>query len=187
MLKSDIQDLLDSGATIPTPERTETVDTATSATDYLGISKTIVPVANGEVIAIDQVDDPVFSQKMMGDGFAVIPEDTTIYAPIDGAISSIFPSKHALGIKTEEGIEVLIHMGLDTVEMKDSAFTILVTEGQKITAGESIAIADLEKIKAAGKQTTMIVVFTNGEKVNAFHLDKVGKQEPGTTIGRLDI
>uniref|UniRef100_UPI00403E2590 PTS sugar transporter subunit IIA n=1 Tax=Enterococcus sp. DIV0849a TaxID=2230879 RepID=UPI00403E2590 len=146
-----------------------------------------MPVANGEVIAIDQVDDPVFSQKMMGDGFAVIPTDTTIYAPIDGTITSIFPSKHALGITTTEGIEVLIHMGLDTIEMKESAFTIHVVEGQKITAGEIIATADLDKIKSAGKQTTMIVVFTNGEKINAFHLEKTGKQDPGTAIGCLEI
>ncbi|MGX7150100.1 PTS sugar transporter subunit IIA [Enterococcus ureasiticus] len=139
------------------------------------------------MIAIDQVDDPVFSQKMMGDGFAVIPTDTTIYAPIDGTITSIFPSKHALGITTTEGIEVLIHMGLDTIEMKESAFTIHVVEGQKITAGETIATADLDKIKSAGKQTTMIVVFTNGEKINVFHLNKTGKQDPGTAIGRLEI
>ncbi|WP_422851629.1 PTS sugar transporter subunit IIA [Enterococcus ureasiticus] len=139
------------------------------------------------MIAIDQVDDPVFSQKMMGDGFAVIPTDTTIYAPIDGTITSIFPSKHALGITTTEGIEVLIHMGLDTIEMKESAFTIHVVEGQKITAGEIIATADLDKIKSAGKQTTMIVVFTNGEKINAFHLEKTGKQDPGTAIGCLEI
>lgn len=187
VLKSDIQDLLDSGITIPTPHQSETIGIPTDATEYLGITKVIVPVADGEVIPIDQVDDPVFSKKMMGDGFAVIPVDKTIYAPIDGVISSIFPSKHALGIQTDEGIEVLIHMGLDTIEMKDTAFTILVTEGQKVTAGQRIAIADLEKIKAAGKQTTMIVVFTNSEKINAFHLDKIGKQDPTTAIGRLDI
>ncbi|MGM0219238.1 PTS transporter subunit IIBC [Enterococcus sp. AZ126] len=187
VLKSDIQDLLDSGITIPAPKQTEITDPSSKSTEYLGITKIIVPVANGEVIAIDQVDDPVFSQKMMGDGYAVIPVDTTIYAPIDGVISSIFPSKHALGITTSEGIEVLIHMGLDTIEMTESAFTILVTEGQKIIAGEKIATADIEKIKASGKQTTMIVVFTNGEKINGFHLDKTGKQEPGTPIGRLDI
>ncbi|MEI5993747.1 PTS transporter subunit IIBC [Candidatus Enterococcus mansonii] len=187
VLKSDIQDLLDSGVTIPTPELTETVDTSANPVDYLGVTKTIVSVAEGEVIAIEQVDDPVFSKKMMGDGFAVIPVNETIYAPIDGTISSIFPSKHALGIQTEEGLEVLIHMGLDTVEMKDSAFTIHVTEGQKITAGEKIATADLDKIKDAGKQTTMIVVFTNGEKIKHFQLEKTGTQVPGTSIGHVTL
>ncbi|MGG5342223.1 PTS transporter subunit IIBC [Enterococcus sp. AZ192] len=189
VLKSDIQDLLDSGAVIPSIQQTQTETTTDAAdtTNYLGITKTLVPVADGTVIAIDEVDDPVFSQKMMGDGFAVIPENSTIYAPIDGVISSIFPSKHALGIQTNEGIEVLVHMGLDTVEMKDSAFTISVTEGQKVTAGDVIATADLAKIEAAGKQTTMIVVFTNGEKVKQFTLDKKGKQAPGTTIGKLEI
>ncbi|OJG74812.1 PTS system, IIBC component [Enterococcus quebecensis] len=187
VLKSDIQDLLDSNVTIPTPQQVTQSDSTVSKAEYLNITKTILPVAKGEVIAIDQVNDPVFSQKMMGDGFAVIPSTETIYAPIDGVISSIFPSKHALGIQTEEGIDVLIHMGLDTVEMKEAAFTIHVNEGQKVTAGETIATADLEKIKAAGKQTTMIVVFTNGEKIKTFHLDKTGEQNPKTAIGRLEI
>lgn len=189
VLKSDIQDLLDSGVAIPVPQQTKTTEQAVTASDthYLNITKTITPVATGEVVSIEQVDDPVFSQKMMGDGFAVIPVDSTIYAPIDGMISSIFPSKHALGIQTAEGIEVLVHMGLETVEMTEPAFTILVEEGQTVKAGDVIATADLEKIKAAGKQTTMIVVFTNGEKVRAFHLEKTGKQDPQTIIGHLDI
>lgn len=187
VLKSDIQDLLDSGAEIPAPSNSTDTATTEQATAFLGIQKNIFPVAEGDVISIEEVDDPVFSQKMMGDGFAVLPINETIYAPIDGTITSIFPSKHALGIQTDEGIEVLIHMGLDTIEMKDSAFEILVNEGQKVTAGEQIATADLAKIKAAGKQTTMIVVFTNGEKIKAFHLNQTGTQAPGTLIGQLEI
>jgi phosphotransferase system IIBC component len=189
VLKSDIQDLLDSGANIPEPQTITQSDSDQehSAANFLGTTKTLVPVAQGTVIPIDQVDDPVFSQKMMGDGFAVIPETNTIYAPIDGVISSIFPSKHALGIQTDEGIEVLVHMGLDTVEMKEPAFTIAVTEGQKVSAGDVIATADLAKIEAAGKQTTMIVVFTNGDKIKQFTLEQTGEQVPGTSIGKLEI
>ncbi|MDA9470501.1 PTS transporter subunit IIBC [Enterococcus sp. 5H] len=187
ILKSDIQDLLDSGVTIPERQKNTSGDTPNVETNYQDVSKPLVPVAEGEVISIEQVDDPVFSQKMMGDGFAVIPINETIYAPIAGTVTSIFPSKHALGIQTDEGVEVLIHMGLDTIEMTESAFTIHVAEGQKVTAGEKIATADLEKIKAAGKQTTMIVVFTNGEKIKKFTLNKTGNQAPGTIIGQLEV
>ena len=187
ILKSDIQDLLDSGVTIPERQKNTSGDTPNVEANYQDVSKPLVPVAEGEVISIEQVDDPVFSQKMMGDGFAVIPINETIYAPIAGTVTSIFPSKHALGIQTDEGVEVLIHMGLDTIEMTESAFTIHVIEGQKVTAGEKIATADLEKIKAAGKQTTMIVVFTNGEKIKKFALNKTGNQATGTIIGQLEV
>lgn len=187
ILKSDIQDVLDSGVTIPERQKNTSGDTPNVEANYQDVSKPLVPVAEGEVISIEQVDDPVFSQKMMGDGFAVIPINETIYAPIAGTVTSIFPSKHALGIQTDEGVEVLIHMGLDTIEMTESAFTIHVIEGQKVTAGEKIATADLEKIKAAGKQTTMIVVFTNGEKIKKFTLNKTGNQAPGTIIGQLEV
>ncbi|MGL4697406.1 PTS sugar transporter subunit IIA [Enterococcus larvae] len=144
-------------------------------------------VAEGEVISIEAVADEVFSQKMMGDGFAVEPASGDIYAPISGTVVSVFPTKHAIGLQTESGLEVLVHMGLDTVEMKESAFTILVQDGQKITAGDKIAEADLSKIRAEGKGTTIIVVFTNSEKIQAIHLDKKGIQAGKTIIGSVEL
>lgn len=187
ILKSDIQDLLDSGVAIP--ESTLQEDSAEpkqAAINYKGLKAEIVAPANGELIPIDKVQDDVFSQKMMGEGFAVVPENGDIASPIAGTIVSIFPTKHAIGIKTEDEIEVLLHMGIDTVDLGGEAFDIKVREGEKIKAGKIVATADLAKIQEAGKMTTMIVVFTNGDKIENYHYDKTGTVSRGETIGSID-
>ncbi|WP_445266948.1 PTS sugar transporter subunit IIA, partial [Staphylococcus aureus] len=80
-------------------------------------NNTMYAVANGTVIPISEVNDPVFSQKMMGDGYAVVPENGEIYAPIEGEVLSVFQTKHAIGLKMTNGLEILLHMGIDTVEL----------------------------------------------------------------------
>ncbi|OTP11233.1 PTS system, N-acetylglucosamine-specific IIBC component [Enterococcus sp. 10A9_DIV0425] len=120
---------------------------------------------NGRLIPITEVSDPVFAEKMMGDGYAVIPETNEIFAPISGTIMNIFPTKHALGIKTDTGIEVLLHMGINTVELMGEPFTLYVKEGQQINRGQLIAEVDLSLLEKAEKKTDMIVVFTNGDAV----------------------
>ncbi|MCB5951100.1 PTS transporter subunit IIBC [Enterococcus sp. BWT-B8] len=192
VLKSDIQDLLESGVKIPeTDFEQEFIKAATGVFSHTeeasGLIKELRAVADGEVISIEEVPDEVFSQKMLGNGFAVEPVSGTVYSPIDGEVVSVFPTKHAIGLKTEEGLEVLIHMGLDTVEMKEPAFEIFVQVGQKLAAGEKIAHADLAKIKAEGKGITIIVVFTNSEKVQKFTLDKKGRQSGKTVIGSVTV
>ncbi|MGO3728910.1 MAG: PTS transporter subunit IIBC, partial [Enterococcus viikkiensis] len=173
ILKSDIQDLLDSGATIPTSDtQPVTAEPEKSAVVFKGAHQEFVAPANGELILIDRVQDEVFSQKMMGEGFAVIPENGEIASPVAGTIVSIFPTKHAIGIKTDDEIEVLLHMGIDTVDLGGEAFEIKVREGEKVKAGKIVATADLAKIQASGKKTTMIVVFTNGDKIEDYHYDK---------------
>ena len=89
-------------------------------------------VVDGTVMPITDVNDDVFSTKMLGDGFAIKPNDTQIYAPVAGTISTLFPTKHAIGIKTDEGLEILIHLGLDTVELKGAPFTVDVKQGNKV-------------------------------------------------------
>ncbi|MGO3781202.1 MAG: PTS transporter subunit IIBC, partial [Enterococcus viikkiensis] len=187
ILKSDIQDLLDSGATIPTSDtQPVTAEPEKSAVVFKGAHQEFVAPANGELILIDRVQDEVFSQKMMGEGFAVIPENGEIASPVAGTIVSIFPTKHAIGIKTDDEIEVLLHMGIDTVDLGGEAFEIKVREGEKVKAGEIVATADLAKIQASGKKTTMIVVFTNGDKIEDYHYDKTGLVSRGETIGKFD-
>ncbi|MGO3912816.1 PTS transporter subunit IIBC [Enterococcus viikkiensis] len=187
ILKSDIQDLLDSGATIPTSDtQPVTAEPGKSAVVFKGAHQEFVAPANGELIPIDRVQDEVFSQKMMGEGFAVIPENGEIASPVAGTIVSIFPTKHAIGIKTDDEIEVLLHMGIDTVDLGGEAFEIKVREGEKVKAGEIVATADLAKIQASGKKTTMIVVFTNGDKIEDYHYDKTGLVSRGETIGKFD-
>lgn len=187
ILKSDIQDLLDSGATIPTSDtQPVTAEPGKSAVVFKGAHQEFVAPANGELIPIDRVQDEVFSQKMMGEGFAVIPENGEIASPVAGTIVSIFPTKHAIGIKTDDEIEVLLHMGIDTVDLGGEAFEIKVREGEKVKAGKIVATADLAKIQASGKKTTMIVVFTNGDKIEDYHYDKTGLVSRGETIGKFD-
>ncbi|REC33343.1 PTS glucose/maltose transporter subunit IIBCA [Enterococcus pseudoavium] len=187
ILKSDIQDLLDSGVEIPTSvAQMDTPIEEKAPTDFKGLQADFVAPANGELIPIDQVQDDVFSQKMMGEGFAVVPENGEIASPIAGTILSIFPTKHAIGIKTDDGIEVLLHMGIDTVDLGGEAFEIKVREGDKVKAGKVVAVADLAKIQAAGKMTTMIVVFTNGDKIENYQYDKTGLVSRGEAIGHID-
>src|SRR5690606_28714966 len=125
---------------------------------------------NGKLVAIDEVADPVFSQKMMGDGFAVIPTDGDIYSPVAGKVMSVFPTKHAVGIAMDNGVEVLVHMGLDTVELEGKPFMTTVTEGQEVTKDTKISTVDLEALAAAEKDNAMVVVFTNMDKVGSFDM-----------------
>lgn len=186
VLKSDIEDLLASGVDIPEPVIAEST-VGTPTTNFLGKKKDFVAVATGEVIPMAQVNDPVFSQKMMGDGFAVKPLEGEVVAPISGKVLSVFPSKHAIGLQTEEGIEVLVHMGIDTVEMATPAFESFVKEGQSLKAGTKLAKMNLDVIEQAGKETTIIVAFTNSDKVEQVVINQLGTTTAGTVIGQIEI
>ncbi|HEN1715685.1 TPA: PTS glucose transporter subunit IIA, partial [Enterococcus faecium] len=96
----------------------------------------VVAPATGVFEKLEKLSDPVFSKGMMGQGFAIDAKNETIVSPIDGFVSSIFPTKHALGIKTKSGIEILVHVGIDTVELNGEGFDIKVQEGQKVKAGD---------------------------------------------------
>ncbi|MEQ3458197.1 PTS transporter subunit IIBC [Enterococcus cecorum] len=186
VLKSDIQDILDSGMDIPEVNVAAKEETK-AKTAATGESVDLVAVANGEVIVIEAVADPVFSGKMMGDGFAVEPTDGTIVSPVNGTIKSVFPTKHAIGIETKEGVEVLVHMGIDTVSLEGKPFSVKVKEGDQVQAGQVLAQVDLEALQQADKKATMIVVFTNMDKIQAFELTQKGSQQSGNTIGKLSI
>lgn len=181
VLKSDIQDILDSGMEIPNV----VVDAAAAKKETVakGAQAEVVAVANGEVMPITEVNDPVFSGKMMGDGYAVKPADGKIVSPVAGQVKSLFPTKHAIGLETAAGMEVLVHMGIDTVSLEGKPFTLMVKEGDQVEAGQELAQVDLAALAAAGKEDTMIVAFTNVDQVT-FTLDKTGKQTAGTVIGQ---
>ncbi|EOH98500.1 PTS system, N-acetylglucosamine-specific IIBC component [Enterococcus haemoperoxidus ATCC BAA-382] len=145
-------------------------------------------VANGKVIPISEVQDDVFSAKMMGDGFAVIPTDGEVSTPVAGKITSIFPTKHALGIQTDSGIEVLLHMGLDTVELKGAPFTLHVEEGQVLKQGDKVATIDLAALETAGKKSDLIVVFTNQDIVEKYDLVKANQTvSANDSIGKVTV
>jgi len=139
-------------------------------------------VADGTVQSIEQASDPVFAQKMMGEGYFIEPTNGHIYAPTSGIISSIFPTKHAIGLTTADGLELLIHMGVNTVELGGTPFDIKVSEGQAVTKDTMIADVDLAAIKEAGKETAMMVLLTNMEHVLTFILTHTGEVTAKTPV-----
>ncbi|MFS1068113.1 PTS transporter subunit IIBC [Enterococcus casseliflavus] len=186
VLKSDIQDILDSGVTIPEPTASQApVETTTHQSQ--GVTAELAAVATGEVMPITSVKDQVFAEKMMGDGYGVRPEQTTVVAPICGKVTNIFPTKHAIGLLSDEGIEVLVHMGLDTVDLNGAPFTVAVTEGQQVAVGDKLAEMDLAAVSAAGKDTTIVVVLTNSDQIDSFELTQIGKQQAAAVVGIVKL
>ena len=128
----------------------------------------IVPLTNGELVNISQVPDEVFSSKMMGDGFAMKTTDGIILSPVEGTIVTVFPTKHAVAINSVDGREVLIHLGVDTVNLKGEGFETFVEENQKVKVGDKLVKMDVDFIEKNAKSSMPIVVFTNlaeGESV----------------------
>ncbi|MDT2750995.1 MULTISPECIES: PTS sugar transporter subunit IIA [Enterococcus] len=126
---------------------------------FFKTKKMLKSVANGYVIRLEEVDDEVFSSKMMGEGYAIKQHDGKVYAPVEGRVESIFPTLHALTIACKTGEKLLIHMGIDTVELKGKPFSIQVTKDQKVKAGTLLAIIDLPQLEKAQKEATLMVVF----------------------------
>lgn len=125
------------------------------------VTEAFYSVAEGQYMDIESVPDTTFAQKMLGDGFAIDPANGTITSPVDGTVTMVFPTKHAIGFKTAAGIEVLLHMGIDTVQLNGEGFDVKVEAGATVKHGDVVAVADLDAIKAAGKKTPMIVIVTN--------------------------
>lgn len=187
VLKSDIQDILDSGEIIPETLPSKMTEAQQNTVHFKGLTEEVYSVADGQVVALEQVKDPVFAQKMMGDGFAVEPANGNIVSPVSGTVSSIFPTKHALGLVTEAGLEVLVHIGLDTVSLEGKPFTVHVAEGQKVAAGDLLVTADLDAIRAAGRETSTVVVFTNGDAIKSVKLEQTGSLAAKTAVAKVEL
>ena len=187
VLKSDIQDILDSGEVIPETLPSQMTEAQQNTVHFKGVTEEVYSVADGQVIALEQVKDPVFAQKMMGDGFAVEPANGNIVSPVTGTVSSIFPTKHALGLVTEAGLEVLVHIGLDTVSLEGKPFTVHVAEGQKVAAGDLLVTADLDAIRAAGRETSTVVVFTNADAIKSVKLEQTGSLAAKTAVAKVEL
>lgn len=134
--------------------------------------KVLAPV-KGKVIPLEKVNDSAFSSKVMGEGIAIIPEENTIVAPFDGTVSAIFPTKHAIGLTSEAGMELLIHVGIDTVELNGQYFESLVSVGDLVKAGQALLTVDFAAVKAAGYDPVVPIVVTNSETF----IDVVPKDE----------
>lgn len=138
--------------------------------------KTVIAASpvKGKVISLEEVKDPVFSGKIMGDGFAVEPEEETVTAPVEGVIVTIPDSRHAFGMKTKEGVEVLVHIGLDTVKLGGEGFTVLAEEGSQVQAGTPVIRFDSKLLREKNMDQTIMTIITGGYD-KPIHPEKLGE------------
>ncbi|KTD84523.1 glucose-specific PTS transporter subunit IIBC [Paenibacillus etheri] len=185
-IKSQIQDVISGKTPAPTPvavtPQPEEEQQAGEAGEAI-IKEDIVSPINGELVDITEVPDAVFSQKMTGDGFAFLSDDGKIASPVYGKVFNVFPSKHAIGIMSDGGKEVLVHIGVNTVKLKGQGFTVLVEEGDLVAAGQPIMEVDLEYVKAHAPSVMSPVIFSNLPEGSSVTLKKPGK----VSIGDKDI
>lgn len=126
----------------------------------------VIPI-HGILRSLQDVQDQVFSKKVLGDGFAIEPlnQKTTVIAPFSGVLSVCFPTKHAYGIQTKDGKEILLHLGIDTVELNGEGFTCHVVQGQKVKQGDLLCTMDLDVIRLHGKSVICPIIVTSGQTV----------------------
>lgn len=139
--------------------------------------------ATGRFVDLKDVPDPTFSEKMMGEGFAVEPSEGRIVSPVKGKIVQVFPTKHAVGIKSDEGLDVLIHIGLETVALNGEGFTTHVSEGDKVNPGDLLVEFTLADIKEKAKSLITPVVFTEGDQIQ----DIKSHEQTDVTAGETDM
>ena len=140
--------------------------------------KTVYSPLKGTVIPLSKVSDPVFAEEVMGPGVGIEPEEGKLYAPVDGEIVSVFPTGHAIGMKTEDGMEILLHIGIDTVQLEGEGFHAVVKQEDHVKAGELLVEFDCAKIKEKGYQTTTMVLVPNAATLGTMSQPHTGTVEP---------
>lgn len=148
-----------------------------------GLMQTVASPMNGELIPMGKVEDQVFSSETLGKGVAVIPSDGLVTAPFDGTVTTVYSSKHAIGLTSDQGLECIIHIGLDTVNLKGKYFDIKVTDGQKIKVGDVLAEVDIRSIKEEGcSLTTPIIIANTSAYMDVFANVDSGPVSRGTVV-----
>lgn len=143
---------------------------------------TVAAPINGTCIPLSEVNDAVFSQKILGDGAAIIPSEGKVYAPVNGTVSTVFDTKHAIGLLSEGGVELLIHIGIDTVNLEGKHFTAHVASGQKIKKGDLLVSFDQEMIKKEGYDTVTPVLITNSAEFHSIDTNASGNVKVGDVL-----
>ena len=155
--------------------------TGEDAAPKAGGALTVGAVAKGSAMVMADIPDPAFSQGFVGFCCGIEPEDGKVFAPVDGTISQVADTLHAVGVESN-GMELLIHCGVDTVDMKGQGFTMLVKEGQQVKKGDPVIVMDLETIKAAGHPTTIITAVTNSDDLGGVEQVKTGPVQVGDDV-----
>ena len=163
-------------------ETTVTEDTSDEPVQLEEVKETdIYAPGTGHIIPLSEVPDKVFSEKMMGDGIGFVPEKGEIVAPFDGTVKTIFPTKHAIGLESDTGIEVLIHIGIDTVKLNGEGFESLINVDEKVTQGQPLMKIDLEYLKEHAPSIITPVIITNQED-KTLTIEDVKQVDPGKAI-----
>lgn len=155
-----------------------------AAPKFAGEKMTVMAPIDGTVIPLEQIPDETFATAILGLGCGIEPTGDTVYAPFDGTVTQIATTLHAVGITSNDGIELLIHVGMDTVDMKGQGFTVLVKENQKVTAGTPLLKVDLDAIRAAGHPTATAIIVTDGAGDEVKMLAE-GDVAPGTPLFKV--
>ncbi|WP_273126027.1 PTS sugar transporter subunit IIA [Metabacillus sp. HB246100] len=143
--------------------------------------ETLYSPLTGEILKLEDVPDPVFSQKLMGEGFAIEPTDGSVVSPINGQVIQVFHTKHAIGLRSETGVEILIHIGLETVSLDGDGFEVHVKEGQKVKVGDLLISAHLSLINEKAESIITPIVMTNSDVIEEVSEMITGSATKGTT------
>lgn len=146
------------------------------------LDKDILAVCTGELISPDRIDDPAFSEQMLGKTVGIIPEDSKFVSPCNGVLEVLFPTGHAYGVRAKDGTSILVHIGIDTVDMHGIGFHVHKAQGDIVQAGEVIVSVDLEVIKNAGYDITTSVIITEEADNREYNLVELGHIEKGKTL-----
>lgn len=143
----------------------------------------LVAVQNGQVVKVETLPDPVFAEKMLGDGFAILPNnDGTVVSPIDATVEEVQDTLHAYCLHTADGLDILVHIGINTVSLNGEGFTPKVKKGDKVKAGDVLAKVDLDFIKSKGLPTYTVVLITNIDDVKSFDINTDTNAVSGETV-----
>ncbi|AQL56198.1 PTS glucose transporter subunit IIA [Abyssicoccus albus] len=136
----------------------------------------------GEYVNIEDIPDPVFAEKMMGEGFGVKPTEGVVVSPIKGKVVQVFPTKHAIGLKADNDIEVLIHIGLETVQLEGEGFETLIAEGDTVDVGDELVQFDIDYISQKAESLISPVIITNTDQLDTYTSNDVKQVEKGQTV-----
>lgn len=146
-------------------------------------------VVDGQLVNVTKVHDEVFSARIMGDGYAIRPDESTeyceVYAPVSGIVTTVFPTKHAVGIRVDNGLDILVHFGIDTVEMEGRPFELFVAIDDKVTPDTKLAAINLTALRQAHKITDLIVVCTSAKEVERLSIDYDQAVTAQSVVGTL--
>jgi glucose PTS system EIICBA or EIICB component len=184
-IKDDIKAIVAHGGRVEASSEIEVKPEAEKKV-VLGGSYSLASPIEGEIVELDKVPDEVFSDKLLGDGFAVVPKGNKVYAPADGEVTVLFPTKHAVAITTKEGLEVLIHVGIDTVSLNGEGFTAHVAQGDKVKKGDLLLTLDLELIGAKVKSLISPVIITNMNIIESINVNS-GMKNSGEKAASIII